>query len=224
MNNYNSTKEISIQISLDGYSFMMHDPESGQVFHAVECQDHNFSLLSDYLTLEHSGVTVIWNSAQAQVIPMEIFDESLCAKYMAMSNLTDLTRDEVSLWSAHHSGQWVALWQADAQVYQALQTAFQDQELRHLHPLLIEVEEEPSPETVTINLMGNTAHIKIYNRMGELTFAESAVINNYNDILLLVRQGAVEDTFKQYRILITGQGKEELSELMATYYGRVNYL
>lgn len=224
MNNYSSTKEISIQISLDGYSFMMHEPQSGHVFHAFECQDHNFSLLTEYLTLDHQGITVIWNTDSVQVIPLEIFDESLCGQYMEMSNLKDLTKSELSLWSAHHGGQWVAIWQADAGVYQALQETLQGLEPLHIHPLLMQTEEEPSPETVAINLLSNIAHIKIYNRLGELTFAESMVVNNYNDILLIARQGAIEDTFKQYRILITGQGKEELSELMAIYYGRVNYL
>lgn len=226
MNNYSSsTKEISIQISLDGYSFMMHDLQSGYVFHAFECMDHNFSLIQDYLMLDHSaGVRVVWNVDQAQVIPMEIFDESLCLKYMEMANLKSLVKAEVSLWEAHHQGQWVAIWQADAQVYQRLMETLENQQTTHTHPLLIQIEEEPSPETVTINLLGHTAHIKIYNRLGELTFAESMAVSNYNDLLLMVRQSAVEDTFKQYRILIAGDQAQELSEFMSQYYGRVNYL
>lgn len=335
MNNYISTKEISIQISLDGYSFMMHDTQSARVLHAFESVGHNFSLIGEYLRLDHQGVRVIWNVARAQVIPLEVFDESLCEQYMEMANLKGFGREEVSLWGAHHGGQWVAIWQADAQLYKALmailrrdpvlrsrvlgqeydpsmqgnialdplmQGSFQvnslqhdffrqapfaqdntmqnpimhgsfqinsihgdlfwqtplmqsniakdpstqspiqyplaqppldlnheqksaiDQQIHHTHPLLMQIEGEPSPETVTIHLMPGIAHIKIYNRQGELTLAESIATNNPNDLLLLVRQGALEDTFKQYRILVAGENAQQLAELMATYYGRVNYL
>lgn len=107
---YNNNEELSIQLRLNGFSFLVRDLHSGFVVRSGDYQYYSteavvaaiygaaggdrgacstVDAVCGELCGEFAAVSVEWNVAAAQLVPAEFFDPRIARDYMVAANLVD---------------------------------------------------------------------------------------------------------------------------------------
>lgn len=209
-------RELSIQITLNGFSFYVVDSATSTVIYQNSYCNQDFLTACNYepyLNQQYDNIYICWSVAQVQAVPKEVFDPSYAEMYMEAIN-TDLTGSRV-LCDDRCSTNSVMVWSADAVLYDLLSEAYP--EAMHYHPLGLGFDLK---ETNFIDIMadGVTAHIKIFDTVG-LKVAESAIYHSAEDLLYYIKKlSAGHNSFAVYRLRLALYYGDMLSEFLNAYY------
>jgi|GEM_PF-6293596 len=210
------SKELSIQIGLDGFSFSV--SQGADFFQSLYYPhlDMKYAYGAEpKLGGDFSAVNIGWSTDMVLLVPAEVFDPQISQSYMEAANMAS-----PGCATMHHldaGSSIVAVWQADEQLLQLLGELYP--QATHSHFLLAGID-APHRDTVEVIIQREVAHIKVYNSRG-LFAAETAKYASLEDILYFVKRLSGADSFAQYTLNLIAPGMPDAAEFFARYYRRI---
>ncbi len=204
----NYQKELSIQISLGGFSFLVETPE-GQINGAEECYDFDKSL-----ELYYSLPTIVeWSVPSVLIVPFELFDHRYIDDYLLSAYMLDKNRQR-SLFAVR--GDFVAVWSVDKELYEYLGSRIEAAE--HNHTLLRLLENNYAENLLLVEVDSSSVlHIVLWSQYG-LEAAHSVQIKCAEDILFYAAELSRQREVSEPRMCVSGQMDSEVIDMLARYY------
>lgn len=212
MINYN--KELSIQITLSGFSFQIDTPQrKGKGFVA------SYDIDSAIANCDTLDTIIEWSNSEVLIVPIELFDHSLVEEsLMAVGFLSQDDRERAMY---RVCNEYVALWAMSAELYDYLKMKFPNAE--HTHSLLELLSRSANHRGAIALDVDNSGilHIAVWGE-SVLLHAMSVQVNATEDILFYVRKLSTEaDYMMQYDILLTRNIESEVQNLLSHYYDNI---
>lgn len=229
--NYYPSQDLSIQITLNGFSFVIVDHHSGNVV-CNKCYDHcdiDYIFSGEHvLSQNFANVNVLWNVTQVQLMPQTMFNPQNSRAYMVAANLVDFSIPQHTLSGILRvsnigvQGGVVALWQVDAGILEKLETYLVTNAGRicHCHPLMEEYDCLCHEKMMILNFIDSIVHVSYFHGQN-ITFGESVDYQSVEALLHLVRKISQEDIFAQLRIHLMGDYPVEVEQDFSSFYQRV---
>lgn len=205
-------KELSIQISLGGFSFKINSPHlklSGE----LECYDFD-SVLSSAYDLPSN---IEWSVPNVLIVPFELFDHSCIDHYLLSASMMREGSDR-SMFAVR--GEYVAVWAVENSLAQYLDTRLPQAE--HTHTLLSILNQyNYVRRTIVVDVdNANLMHIAIWGDDG-LQTAISTQIDCDQDVLYFCRRLSKTDEMIDYKVICLDRVEQSVCELLAQYYHNI---
>lgn len=203
---YNNNEELSIQLRLNGFSFLVRDLHSGFVVRSGDYRYYSteavvaaiygaaggdrgacstVDAVCGELCGEFAAVSVEWNVAAAQLVPAEFFDPRIARDYMVAANLVDFAAVPVqSTLFQVDNGEMVAVWQAEGELLLAVSSLWP--QAVHTHPLLRKFDLQCVEQMVVLCVMHDMVHVFQYQNLS-LIYGESMAFHSAEELLFVVR-------------------------------------
>lgn len=212
MMNYN--KELSIQISLSGFSFQIDTPHrKGGGFVASYDID---SVISNSETL---NTIIEWSNSQVMIMPVEFFDHPVVEESLMAIGLLVNDQSERAIYRV--CDEYVALWVISVELYDYLRIKFPVAE--HTHSLLELINRTRNHfNSIAIDVDNSgVMHIVVWGEL-QMLQALSVEVTSAEDILFYVRKFSAQyDSLMQYDILLTPSVDVETQKLLSQYYKNI---
>ncbi len=204
----NHQKELSIQITLGGYSFLI---ATDRLLSSGEVEDYDFdSKLEGFYNL---STLVKWSVPSVLIIPFELFDHRYIDNYLLNASMLDKEKQR-SLFAVR--GNWAAVWSVEKNLYEYLNQRVPSAE--HNHSLLSLLDESFNTPALCIQIdSASLLHIVLWSEYG-LEAAHSVQIKSTEDILFYSSQLAQERAVENPILHIRGNIEESTKELLSKYY------
>ncbi len=205
-------KELSIQITLGGFSFWVSSQEL-ETSGALSCYDFD-SVLEGRYSLSS---VVEWSVPQVLIIPFELFDHSSIDNYLAAAAMLNRATDR-SMFAVR--GEYVAVWAVSCELYDYISSRLPSAE--HTHSLLRTIDSlsayEQSGDTMIVEIdSAYTMHLALLAN-GKLEYAHSMKVQSPEDVLFYTKRIAQERGVIAPQIIVQGSGAELASELLPLYF------
>ncbi len=199
-------KELSIQITLSGFSFSIR---------TLDCRSDG-SLPSydfDSVLEQHYSLSAYleWSTPATLILPLEVFDHSLTSSYLESCGLYNADRHE-ALFAV--LGEYVAVWAVDAQLYNFIKQRMPS--ANHTNSLLDVIEQTGSNDLTIVLDTAAVMHLA-YKKHGELVMANSMKITTIEDVLFYLKKLEVTPAI----ISIGGENAQQIVSLTEQYYPEV---
>lgn len=221
-------RELSIQIGLNGFSFVVFNNAAALTSEAIKEESVMYSAIYGQTSLaeivaaepvltDRSGFNRVFvgcSTDDVLLVPGSLFEPARADQYLAAANmhrcgLTTLSNSLISK-------QAVAVWQADAGVVADL-IGYYPAALFY-HPLLLELD-TTGPGTVSVVLDRKAAHITVCH--AGLYAAETFRVESREELLYYVMRLLKQEATTTYRVVLIGEGAEKLTELFGRYFTEV---
>lgn len=207
-------KELSIQVTLSGFSFSIDTPTSKRNGRSAS-YDFDSSLADNYSL----SSVVEWSVPSALVIPYEVFDHRSIDSYLLGASMIDPLTQR-SIFAVR--GEYVVVWSVDKELDDYLAQRLVDVE--HSHPLLRLLQYRATTPTVIVEVdSALVMHIAIRGMYG-LEAAHSVRINNVEDILFYVTTLCGEHQISSPKVVITSKISDSTLEFLSRYYSNIRIL
>lgn len=193
-------RELSIQNTLDGFSFCVADRRAD--FYEV----YPFPSQDQF-----QKIYVCWVTPAVTLIPEAEFDPDLCENYLEALNL--LTPYHSTLYNRNLTNGIVTVWQVPTAELDQISEHYP--EAIHYHPLQLAIL-SPQREAIRVILQENHAQIAVFDRQ-TLRAAQSFRIENLEDLLYYIKTMAAEDRFSRYSLSLTSD-REEAGVFLNPYF------
>lgn len=225
---YLRSREISIQVGLNGFSFVVFDVQPGDsmsggeaILRSVAYRDTDMASIlarEPMLTATEPPLRRVFVGCQTDnvlLVPQPLFEAERAEQYLAAANMfvpgmTTLSNNLVS-------GQAAAVWQADAGIVSGLLQLYPG--ALFYHPLLLELESTPD-NTVHAVLDGEVVHITVCH--AGLYAAETLKADTPEELLYYIQKLVKHDGFTAYRLILTGEGAGRLQGFFLRYFSEVD--
>ncbi len=229
--NHLRSRELSIQIGLNGFSFVVFDVGEAVEGGGVDARDaivraaayretDMASILAQEPMLTAATpplrrVFVGCATDNVLLVPQPLFEPERAEQYLTAANMyvpgmTTLSNNLIS-------SQAAAVWQVDSGIAAVLLQLYPA--ALFYHPLLLELEATPN-DCVQVVLDGEVAHVTVSHQ--GLYAAETMRVDTPEELLYYVQKLLKNDGFTTYRIVLTGEGVGRLQEFFARYFGEVD--
>lgn len=218
-------REISIQIGLNGFSFVVFDLDPAgfggeAIVRAVAYRETDMAamLLNEHMltALEPplGRVFVGCSTDNVLLVPQPLFEPERAEQYLVAANMyvPEMTTLSNNLLSA----QAAAVWQVDAGLAAGLLQLYPG--ALFYHPLLLELEATPANHVQAI-LDGDLVHLTICN--DRLYAAETLRADTPEELLYYIQRLAKRDGFTAYRLILTGDGAGRFRSFFEPYFSDV---
>lgn len=249
ISNPNQSRELSIQITLNGFSFLVaefgpdhsagaeYESEYGRsddpsndvtmnVIHTAEYQAHS---LPDIIACEpmleesYARVAIGFSTDRSLLIPHALFDPQRASQYLDAANLTHHT--DATLYNATLSDTAVAVWQSDSQLIDALSAFYPEAYLYHTIQLHVD---QPRPNSVSVIVddfdtpddIGRIAHIIVSD--SALNQAETIQFHTPDELLYYTCKLLRQDGFTGYHLNLVGRDTNALYPLFDRYFASIS--
>lgn len=190
------SREVSIQLLLDGHSFSELRP-------------------SGAAAPPKSPGTIGLLTRKTLLVPAEFADESRGAELLAAAGMA-LDRGECAYWLRSEPGDRAAVAAIDGELLQRIHACY-GKEARYTTPLLHPLSAERP--AAAIDLLGGLLYIKVSD--GDLQLAEVLPVAEESEVLFLL--GALQEEFRlaDYELHLTGDFSRSLLNIFKTTFKRV---
>ena len=223
---YTRSRELSIQVGLDGFSFVVFDIApagmgSEAILRSVTYRDSDMATIltrEPMLTAVNPPIDRVfigYSTDQVLLIPQPLFEPERAEQYLTAANL--YTPGMTTLTNNLLSGQAAAVWQADPNMVAGLLQLYPG--ALFYHPLLLELEATP-PNHIHAILDGNLVHLTICH--DRLYAAETIPVDTPEELLYYIQKLIKHDGFTNYRLILTGEGAERLRSFFIRYFDQVD--
>ncbi len=204
-------KELSIQITLSGFSFSVDTPRhTGNG--VVESYDFDANIAEFY----QNSAVVEWCVPSVLIIPFEHFFHGSIDNYLQAASMLD-KRTERSVFAV--KGDVVAVWSVENELYDYISSRLTNVE--HSHPLLRLIDMETRSSAIIVEVdSASIMHIVSKSEYG-LEAAHSVKINAVDDIIFYAKQLSTQSSLTAPTLYVTGGVDEFGMELMAQYFNEV---
>lgn len=210
-----SSRELSIQITLGGFSFCV--SQNGKFLYGSSSTTFEFeSIVGD--ASRYTSVVVGWSTDAVLLVPATIFDPAMADDYLWAANLVDPLAS--SLYNGSFDEQIVAVWSVDAQQLSVLQTLFPA--AYHYHLLQVDVQYSEA-DSVRVSVVGDVANVVISTRDG-LYAAESIRFSTPEDLLFFVTKANMVDKFARHSLEFMATDVEQYRTLFMRYFSTGNFV
>ncbi|MEG1955057.1 MAG: hypothetical protein RR066_03290 [Mucinivorans sp.] len=174
------TRELSIQIALDGFSFYVMSQDrvlAQRSFEGIALHDALEQMAFSYGPLEVTSC--VWHTANMVAVPTEIFENSLCDRYIELAGKAPGCCCTVSIDNV------TVVWTVEPEMMEQCQV---------LMPVAVhhhQVEYQLGSEGLILDLFYNIACIT-YQQQGKLRVAQSVQVTNSADVLYFLKSFAPE--------------------------------
>ncbi len=205
----NNAKELSIQITLGGFSFFIntHDTLRGGT---VDSYELDSALTDECYELD---AHVQWSVPGVLIIPYELFDHNAVDAYLQSASLMDPSFQH-SLFAVH--GDYVAVWAVEQELYDYITHRLPH--ATHSHALLSAIGNcDKRTGVIALELDdAETLHIAAGAPSG-IAAARSLVVTSFEDVLFYALQAA---PLGQGSRVVVGDsdGAEELAAYLKNYF------
>lgn len=206
-------REISIQITLNGFSFC--SSKDGVIISRGEFDHYDFHSVFGEDFAQYR-VYVGWLQERVMLVPGELFDACLCREYLEASNLYNPSNQTLHDATMSHRG--VALWQVETTLMEEIMAIFP--EAIHYHPLQLEMDYEDS-DAINLVKINDIVSITIFNTAGQLVVAQSVEFTSATTLLYVVRKLSSFDVYARLGIRIWADHFDGLDELFSRYYTNI---
>lgn len=228
---YLRNRELSIQIGLNGFSFVVFEVGQAAEGGGVDARDaivrsvayretDMVSILArepmlTSVTPPIGRVFVGCATDNVLLVPQSLFEAERAEQYLTAANMyvpgmTTLSNNLISPQAA-------AVWQVDSGAAAVLLQLYP--EALFYHPLLLELESTPDNH-VHVVLDGEVAHVTVCHT--GLYAAETMRVSTPEELLYYVQKLLKNDGFTAYRMILTGEGVGQLHEFFARYFCEVD--
>lgn len=219
------SRELSIQIGLNGFSFVVFDLSPGMggeaILRSVAYRDTDMvSILAREPMLTAAmpplnRVFVGCSTDHVLLIPQPLFEPERAEQYLTAANMyvpgmTTLSNNLLSDRAA-------AVWQADSGLVAGLLQLYPG--ALFYHPLLLELEATPANHVHAV-LDGDFVHLTVCHG-SELYAAETLRADTPEELLYYTQKLVKHDGFTAYRLILTGEGAEQLRGFFVRYFSEV---
>lgn len=220
-------RELSIQIGLNGFSFVVFNNAAAATPEAIKEENVMYSAFygntpfADIVASEpilteapFGRAFVSCSTDNVLMIPVPLFEQERTDQYLAAANMyqpgmTTLSNNLLSY-------QAVGVWQVESALAAELIHYFPS--ALFYHPLLLELD-AVVPWTVHIALDQRIAHVTVFHE--GLYAAETFQAESAEELLYYVMKLIKNDGFTQYKVILTGEGAGNLVELFSHYFNEV---
>lgn len=221
---YSRSRELSIQLSLNGFSFVVFDLSPGgggeAILRSVAYRENDIESIlqrEPMLTAIEPPLERVFVSCSTDhvlLIPQPLFEPERAEQYLVAANMyvPGMTTLSNNLLSA----QAAAVWQVDAGSAAGLLQLYPG--ALFYHPLLLELEATPANHIHAI-LDGELVHLTICH--DRLYAAESFRAETPEELLYYILRLVKHDGFTSYRLVLTGEGAERLRGFFDRYFNEV---
>ena len=201
---YTRSRELSIQVGLDGFSFVVFDIApagmgSEAILRSVTYRDSDMATIltrEPMLTAVNPPINRVfigYSTDQVLLIPQPLFEPERAEQYLTAANL--YTPGMTTLTNNLLSGQAAAVWQADPNMVAGLLQLYPG--ALFYHPLL------------------TICHDRLYA-------AETIPVDTPEELLYYIQKLIKHDGFTNYRLILTGEGAERLRSFFIRYFDQVD--
>lgn len=222
---YLKSRELSIQVGLNGFSFVVFDISPGMggeaILRSVAYRDTDMaSILAREPMLTAAAppldrVFVGCSTDNVLLIPQPLFEPERAEQYLKAANM--YVPGMTTLSNNLLSGQAAAVWQADAELVAGLMQLYP--EALFYHPLLLEVDATQANQVHAV-LDGDLVHLTVCHT--GLYAAETLRADTPEELLYYIQKLVKHDGFTAYRLLLTGEGAEQLRGFFMRYFTEVD--
>lgn len=221
---YIRSRELSIQLELNGFSFVVFDIAPGMggeaILRSVAYRESDLGAIlarEPMLTAQTPPLNRVFVGCATDnvlLIPQPLFEAERAEQYLQAANMylpgmTTLSNNILS-------GTAAAVWQVDAGMAAGLLQLYPG--ALFYHPLLLELDSTPQ-NTIHAILDGEWVHLTICHT--SLYAAETLRVDTPEDLLYYMQKLLKHDGFTTYRLILTGPGAEQLSGLFSRYFAEV---
>lgn len=199
----NSLRELSIQVTLNGFSFVIHE-QGRQVWSGSSLGHDLQTAIAAYphLTAPFCAHWIVWHTNQVVLFPAQVIDNEQHEDYLSLAGWAV----ECPLHSTH--GEVGLVWNADKVTLGVLNHYFPM--AQHIHPL----QQQMDCEGLMVALCDNMAHITLVEQ-GELKVAHSVELNSDSDLLYYLQRL----TPNHCRLTLAGdKPSEDIVQMLSKYY------
>lgn len=222
---YLRNRELSIQVGLNGFSFVVFDISPGMggeaILRSVAYRDTDMaSILAREPMLTASApplnrVFVGCSTDNVLLVPQALFEPERAEQYLTAANMympgmTTLSNNLLSEQAA-------AVWQVDSGLVSGLLQLYPG--ALFYHPLLLELESTPAHYVHAV-LDGDMVHLTICHE--GLYAAETLRADTPEELLYYIQKLVKHDGFTTYRLILTGEGAEQLRGFFIRYFNEVD--
>lgn len=231
-------QELSIQITLNGFSFVVMGSESGIVVYDSGVIEFNSDVdeirnYDPYLWYDYSRVMIGFSSDHTLLVPTKVFEPESADLYLAAANMinpgecstliNNTLCDTLTPYLADNE-RCVAVWQADKSLVTQLIAAYPYAYIyntlqAYLPAVCATYSIVISLENHTSNSNGNTANIVV--RESVMSAAETVIFHTHEELLYYTRHMIKQDGFTGYKVYIIGSGSELIAPLFAQFFASV---
>ncbi len=222
---YLKSRELSIQVGLNGFSFVVFDISPGMggeaILRSVAYRDTDMaSILAREPMLTAAAppldrVFVGCSTDNVLLIPQPLFEPERAEQYLKAANM--YVPGMTTLSNNLLSGQAAAVWQTDAGLVAGLMQLYP--EALFYHPLLLEVDATQANQVHAV-LDGDLVHLTVCHT--GLYAAETLRADTPEELLYYIQKLVKHDGFTAYRLLLTGEGAEQLRGFFMRYFAEVD--
>lgn len=222
---YTRYRELSIQVGLNGFSFVVFDVSPGMggeaILRSIAYRDTDMaSILAREPMLTAADpplgrVFVGCSTDRVLLIPQPLFEPDRAEQYLTAANM--YTPGMTTLSNDLLSGQAAAVWQVDSGLVAGLLQLYPG--ALFYHPLLLELESTPADHVQAV-LDGDFVHLTVYHG-SQLYAAETLCAESPEELLYYIQKLVKHDGFTAYRLILTGEGAEQLRGFFIRYFNNV---
>ena len=222
---YLRSRELSIQVGLNGFSFVVFDISPGMggeaILRSVAYRDTDMaSILAREPMLTAAAppldrVFVGCSTDNVLLIPQPLFEPERAEQYLKAANM--YVPGMTTLSNNLLSGQAAAVWQADAGLVAGMMQLYPG--ALFYHPLLLEVDAVQANQVHAV-LDGDLVHLTVCHT--GLYAAETLRADSPEELLYYIQKLVKHDGFTAYRLLLTGEGAEQLRGFFMRYFSEVD--
>lgn len=208
----NTNKELSIQITLGGFSFQINS-------YARQLSGELSSYEFDSVLAEHYDLTcgIEWSVTSVLIIPFDVFDHSCIDHYLISAGMMREGLDR-SMFAVR--GEYVAVWAVEESLVDYLETRIPNAE--HTHSLLSLLAQYNHLRNAIVIDIDKTdlMHIAVWRHDG-LETALSTPVSSATDVLFFCRRLSKSDEMISYNVVFHGGVDRRVVQLIANYYKNV---
>lgn len=225
--------ELSIQISLGGFSFSLHTYDSAPQLGAVSSRmelyastiyTHDLSIIAQSVYADPIDRVVVYcANDKVTVIPREVYDPQCAKLYLDALNLCALG-DRV-MTTAPPSGDQVIVWAFDGAMADYVEHLYPHTQWSHpLGELIDRGLARNQGATIDVMLLGGMANIAIFDTQSRLYAARSVRYNTVEDLLYFVHKMAIYDPHHTSALTLYGEVTEDMQAVFGQYYPNLSVL
>ncbi len=222
---YTRNRELSIQLELNGFSFVVFDIAPGMggeaILRSVAYRDTDMAAIlarEPMLTAPTPPLRRVFVGCATDnvlLIPQPLFEAERAEQYLKAANM--FVPGMTTLSNNLLSGQAAAVWQVDAGMAAGILQLYPG--ALFYHPLLLELDATPT-NTIHAILDGEWVHLTICHT--GLYAAETLRVETPEEMLYYIQKLLKHDGFTTYRLILTGEGAERLSGFFGRYFAEVD--
>ena len=222
---YTRSRELSIQVGLNGFSFVVFDISTGMggeaILRSVAYRDTDMASIlarEPMLTATDPPLNRVFVGSSTDdvlLVPQPLFEPERAEQYLVAANM--YVPGMTTLSNNLLSSQAAAVWQADSGLVAGLLQLYPG--ALFYHPLLLELDTTPTNHVHAV-LDGDLVHLTVCH--SGLYAAETLRADTPEELLYYIQKLVKHDGFTSYRLILTGEGAEQLRGFFIRYFNEVD--